>query len=95
MNDLSALPQWKQAMSQLRALHDHHGAEAQQGSQVSERYQGCRAAMVVEVVASSQRRYETVSAMVEAFARTPSATSTLAVARTLDTRTLGCASKRT
>jgi hypothetical protein len=40
--------------------------------------------MVVEVVASSQRRYETrVLPMVEAFARTPSATSTLAVATNL------------
>ena len=77
MNDLSALPQWAEAMTGLRALHDRHGAEAQQrAAKYSERYQGLRAVMIFDVVASRQRRYEArVLPMVEIFARTSAASS--------------------
>lgn len=77
MDDLSALPQWADAMTLLRGLLDRHGAEAcEQAHGYGARYQGRRAAMVFDVVASRQRRYEArVLPMVDAFGRTPAAAS--------------------
>ncbi len=82
MDDLSALPQWKHAMTRLRALLDQHGAEAhQRAANYSERYKGQRAAMVFDVVASRQRCYETrVLPMINVFTRTPAASSLRALA---------------
>lgn len=69
-------------MTLLRGLLDLHGAEAhQRAANYGERYQGQRAAMVFDVVASRQRRYQArVLPMVEAFARTPASSSLAALA---------------
>ena len=77
MDDLSALPQWADAITRLRGLLDRHGAEArEQAAGYVAQYQGKRASMVFDVVASRQRRYETrVLPMVEAFTHSPAAVS--------------------
>ena len=55
-----ALDEWPAALESLRALHNVHGQEARSKAEsLSEEYQGRRAAMVFEVVASRQRRYAT------------------------------------
>lgn len=82
MEDLSALPQWTDAITRLGVLMDRHGAEArEQAAGYVARYQGRRASMVIDVVASRQRRYEAqVLPMVDAFAQTPAAVSLRALA---------------
>jgi hypothetical protein len=77
MGDLGALPQWEHGMARLRTVHDLHGAEARhRADKYSEQYQGRRAAMVFDGVASRQRRYPSrVLPMVAAFAVTPAASS--------------------
>jgi hypothetical protein len=79
MDDLSALAQWEHAMTRLRALFDQHGSEAyQQVANYSRRYQGRRAEMVFDVVAS--RRRDSDLPVAEAFVRTPAASSLRALA---------------
>jgi hypothetical protein len=79
MDDLSALPQWEHAMTRLRALLDHHGAEAhRQVLNYSWRYQGRRAEMVFDVVASRRRGSDLP--VTESFAQTPAASSLRALA---------------
>jgi hypothetical protein len=74
MDHLKALTQWEHAMTRLRALLDHHGAEAhRRAANYSERYKGQRAAMVFDVVASRQRRSDLL--IIEAFTRTPAGSS--------------------
>ena len=82
MENLSALPQWEHAMTRLGILMERHGDEARgQAAGYVARYQGRRAAMVFDVVASRQRRYEArVLRMVATFARTPAAASLRALA---------------
>ena len=77
MENLSALPQWTGAMARLDRLVDRHGAEAsREAAGYAARYQGQRASMVFDVVASRQRRYEArVLPMADAFAQTPTAVS--------------------
>lgn len=66
-----ALDEWPAALESLRALHDLHGHEARSKAvHLAQEYQGRRAAMVFEVVASRQRRYESrVLPMVAKFER--------------------------
>jgi hypothetical protein len=74
MGQPKALTQWEHAMTRLRALLDHHGAEAhRRAANYSERYKGQRAAMVFDVVASRQRRSDLL--IIEAFTRTPAGSS--------------------
>ena len=73
-------------MTRLRGMLDRHGAEAhQRAATFSERYRGQRAAMVFDVVASRQRHSDLPKIfdlpMVEAFIRTPAASSLRALAR--------------
>jgi len=55
-----ALDEWQAALESLSALRNVHGQEARSKAEsLAEEYWGRRAAMVFEVVASRQRRYET------------------------------------
>jgi len=56
---ITALPGYGEALRALVALRDDHGSEARQRAQeYGHVYSGQRGAMVVDVVASRQRRYE-------------------------------------
>jgi len=72
---LDDLSWWTAGMTNLRDLHRHHGREAStHAASYAGRYQGQRAAMVFDVVASRQRRYnQRVEPMVEKFKTTPAA----------------------
>lgn len=73
---------WSTAVESLRAVHATHGAEAKKrAAQYGRVYVGRRAAMVFDVVASRQRRYEQrVVPLVERFALLPAAESLNALA---------------
>lgn len=59
MKQFSSLPWWSAAMENLNALIDLHGhAAAARARDFAEVYQGRRGAMVVDVIASRQRKYE-------------------------------------
>lgn len=79
---LRDLPWWLEAAERLRALHARHGDEARERAATFARtYQGKRAAMVFDVVASRQRRYALrVEPMLKRFAPTPAAASLTAFA---------------
>lgn len=76
------LPWWEAATSNLRHLAEEHAAEASRRADLHRAaYQGRRAAMVFDVVASRQRRYvPRVLPMVERFEATASAASLHALA---------------
>lgn len=80
---IAGLPQWPTAIARLGALYEAHGAEAEaRAHRYADRYRGRRAAMVFDVVASRQRRYETrVLPMVDRFAQTEAARSLEALVR--------------
>ncbi len=64
MDDVVALlrldPKWEPALVKLRALKESHGAYAAAAAADYARvYAGCRGAMIVDVVGSRQRKYET------------------------------------
>lgn len=73
---------WSTAIERLRALHAARGAQAKErAAQCGRVYLGRRAAMVFDVVASRQRRYEQrVVPLVERFAQLPAAGSLKALA---------------
>jgi hypothetical protein len=53
-------PAWDTAVANLRTLHGAHGEDAQRNAEdYAAVYSGCRGAMIVDVVASRQRRYVT------------------------------------
>src|SRR5689334_21816470 len=80
---VECLPWWPSAMANLRGRLEAHGEAATAAADAyAERYRGRRAAMVFDVVASRQRRYErTVLPKVEAFAATPAAASLAVLAQ--------------
>lgn len=69
MQAFGDLPYWHDGMSRLRQLMETNGAAAREAAGgYAATYSGRRAAMVVDVVASRQRRYETrVMKMVASF----------------------------
>lgn len=49
---------WGPAVENLRALKESHGEQAEEAAaEYANAYKGCRGAMIVDVVASRQRRY--------------------------------------
>lgn len=79
---LAALPGWDIAVTALVALNDQRGADARErGNALPRLYEGRRAVMVVDAVASAQRHYETrVQRIVTLFQATPGAASLAALA---------------
>jgi hypothetical protein len=77
MTALQELPWWAEGIDNLRRLNASHGDEARQrANDYAVTYQGQRAAMVFDVVASRQRRYTLrVLPMIERFKETPAASS--------------------
>jgi hypothetical protein len=80
---LSRDESWAAAMTRLHALNNEHGEQAlERVAGYATRYQGRRAAMVFDVVASRQRPYETrVRSMVDVFSQTQAAASLAALGR--------------
>ena len=72
---LPRMPGWSQGMGALMALDVEHGGTARErASNFSQVYQGRRAAMVFDVVASRQRKYDSrVRTMVATFEQSRSA----------------------
>jgi len=77
VSTVADLPWWPDAMSQLRHHWEDHGGQAEADAlEYAGRYQGRRAAMVFDVVASRQRKYtQVVQPKAERFAGTPQAES--------------------
>jgi hypothetical protein len=80
MDALTRNPWWSVAMSNLRAVLDEHGADAEERAKdYANVYAGRRAAMVFDVVASRQRKYvQRVVPMVQKYQTTQPTLSSLA-----------------
>lgn len=80
---VDGLPWWAEGMANLRLLYETHGAEARDRAEAHGRvYVDRRAAMVFDVVASRQRKYDQrVKPLLERFAATPASKSLASLAR--------------
>jgi hypothetical protein len=73
---LNELPWWREGTGNLRERYQAHSVTAKErASEYAERYAHRRAAMVLDVVLSRQRRYTRVEKLASEFAETPQGTS--------------------